>query len=136
MTCRTVEPTEAHSLGLVQRVVPDDELDRAVDELVTELLARPTLPMYQTKRAIDAVTSQMVGTDRAFADADALVSAVADEESHRARSALPRSHGPLGIDRNRSWLSVGEVRRSSGGWRTAPCSRRRVPWAAPAPARR
>lgn len=81
MTCRTVEPTEAHSLGLVQRVVPDDELDTAVDELVTELLARPSLPMYQTKRAIDAVTSQMVGTGRAFADADALVSAVGDEES-------------------------------------------------------
>lgn len=91
MTCRTVEPEEAHDLGLVQRVVPDDELDAAVEDLVTELLDRPTLPMYQTKRAIDAVTSQMVGTDRAFADADALVSAAGDEESREhARSYLER----------------------------------------------
>lgn len=81
MTCRSVEPHEALGLGLVQRVVPDDELDAEVDALVRELLDRPTLPMYLTKRAIDAVTSQMVGTGRAFADADALLSALGDDES-------------------------------------------------------
>ncbi len=84
MTCRSVGAHEAQRLGLVQRVVADEELDRAVEEIVSELLDRPRLPLYQTKRAIDAVTAQMVGTDRAFADADALVSAIGDDESRDA----------------------------------------------------
>lgn len=84
MTCRTVGAPEAQRLGLVQRVVADDELDAAAHEMVDGLLGRPRLPLYQTKRAIDAVTAQMVGTGRAFADADALVSAIGDDESREA----------------------------------------------------
>ncbi len=93
MTCRTVEPAEALALGMVQRVVPDEELDHAVDSLVALLADRPRLPMYMTKRAVDAVTSQMVGTGHAFGDADALVSALGDEESRESARRYLESLG-------------------------------------------
>jgi enoyl-CoA hydratase/carnithine racemase len=87
MTCRVVDATEAQRLGLVQRVVPEDRLDDEVEQLVEVLAAKPRGPMVATKRNIDAVTRQMVGTDRAFADADALVAALSDPGSMDAGEA-------------------------------------------------
>jgi enoyl-CoA hydratase/carnithine racemase len=87
MTCRPFDAEEARSLGLVNRVVPLDRLDAEVDALAGELSAKATLPIRATKRHVDAVTSAMIGKDRAWSDADALVTALYDPESRAAAVA-------------------------------------------------
>jgi enoyl-CoA hydratase/carnithine racemase len=84
MTCRIVDAVEARGLGLVQRVVPDGRLDDEVERLVDELSRKARGPMSATKRHVDAVTRQMVGSDRAWSDADGLVAALHDPESREA----------------------------------------------------
>ena len=53
-TGRRVTALEALELGLVQRVLPRDELMPAVQELAAELAARPTLALAWTKRLLRA----------------------------------------------------------------------------------
>lgn len=45
--------TEAQELGLVNRVVADDELDAFVDKWTTRLLASPPIALAQTKRLLN-----------------------------------------------------------------------------------
>jgi enoyl-CoA hydratase/carnithine racemase len=84
MTCRPFAAEEARSLGLLNRVVPLDRLDAEVDALAGELSAKAALPIRATKQHVDAVTSAMIGKDRAWSDADALVTALFDPESRAA----------------------------------------------------
>jgi enoyl-CoA hydratase/carnithine racemase len=85
ITCRPFSAEEALSAGLLNRVVGDDELDPAVEELASRVARMPTFPVWATKRHVDAVTRQAVGTDRAWGDADSLVSAMLDAECAAAR---------------------------------------------------
>lgn len=78
MTCRRFDAAEAARLGLVQRVVPEDQLDAAVEALVAQLVDKPPLALRSTKRGIDAVTSVMVARERTWSDADVLAAALAD----------------------------------------------------------
>lgn len=87
MTCRQFDAVEAGRLGLVQRVVSEDDLDATVEELVLILAAKANLPLLATKRNIDAVTATMIGRERTWADADGFVSAVHDDESRQAGMA-------------------------------------------------
>ena len=84
MTCRTFDAAEAAALGLVQRVVDEADLDATVDGLATDLAAKAAAALLATKRHVDAVTAQMVGRDRTWADADGLVRALHDPESRQA----------------------------------------------------
>lgn len=45
---------DARAMGLVNRVVPDGELDAAVDALVARLVAAPVESLRQTKQLLDA----------------------------------------------------------------------------------
>jgi enoyl-CoA hydratase/carnithine racemase len=87
ITCRPFDAAEAHAAGFLNRVVAEGELDNAVDTLVAQVVDKPGFPVWATKRHVDAVTSQMVGTDRSWGDADALVSASVDPECVAARDA-------------------------------------------------
>ncbi len=93
MTCRPFDADEARSLGLVNRVVPEADLDSAVDELVGSLLAMPTLALRATKRHVDAVAEQMVGTARTWSDPDVLTTALHDPESKAVRERYLRDRG-------------------------------------------
>lgn len=55
MTCRRYRASEALSLGLVHRVAPRAELDKAVRELVDTLLAKPFRPLSEMKARINAI---------------------------------------------------------------------------------
>jgi enoyl-CoA hydratase/carnithine racemase len=80
MTCRDFGADEAKAAGFVNRVVRDDELDGAVDELVATLERMPKLALLATKAHTNAVTESMVGTGRSWSDADGLLAGLRDPE--------------------------------------------------------
>ncbi|MEO5841321.1 MAG: enoyl-CoA hydratase-related protein, partial [Acidimicrobiales bacterium] len=70
---------EAKAMGLVNRVVPDDELDAAVAELATRLSRGPTLALSMTKRLLNnALTSSLSESLEAEAMAQAVNSSTDD----------------------------------------------------------
>ncbi|HEX3909848.1 MAG TPA: enoyl-CoA hydratase/isomerase family protein [Solirubrobacteraceae bacterium] len=54
MTARTIDAEEAERIGLINRVVPTDQLETATQELVEELLANSHIAVGRAKRVIDA----------------------------------------------------------------------------------
>lgn len=87
MTCRPFGADEAKAAGFLNRVVPDEELDDAVEQLAAELVTKSSLTLTATKRHTNAVAEGMVGTARSFSDADGLLTALHDPESRDAAAA-------------------------------------------------
>jgi enoyl-CoA hydratase/carnithine racemase len=85
LTCRPFDAVEAKAAGFLNRVVPAARLDAAAEELAQALAAKASHALLSTKRHVNAVTDQMVGTMRSWSDADGLVTAFADEECAAAR---------------------------------------------------
>ncbi len=54
MTAGMIDASEAHRIGLVNRVVPAEELDAATQALVDELLANSRIAVGRAKRVMDA----------------------------------------------------------------------------------
>jgi len=54
MTARLIDATEAERIGLVNRVVAPEQLERATQDLVDELLANSHVAVGRVKRVIDA----------------------------------------------------------------------------------
>lgn len=76
---RKVTGRAAADWGLIHRAVPDDELDRTVDELVATLTAAPTVALGLTKRCIHrALDSSLADAMEAEANALELSSRAAD----------------------------------------------------------
>jgi len=92
VTCRPFDAAEALSVGFLNRVVPPERLDAVVDELATGIGAKAPLAVEATKRHTNAVTAQMVGTARAWSDADSLAAALYDEDCRAARQAYLEQH--------------------------------------------
>jgi enoyl-CoA hydratase/carnithine racemase len=81
MTCRPFDGREAKEVGFVNRVVPDDQLDAAVEDLVAQLVDKSPYTLEVTKHHLRALAEEMVGAGRSFADADSLVTAGVDPSS-------------------------------------------------------
>lgn len=62
MTGATIDATEAHRIGLVNRVVPVDELQAATQGLVDELLANSPFAVGRAKRVMDASARPALAT--------------------------------------------------------------------------
>jgi enoyl-CoA hydratase/carnithine racemase len=84
LTCRPFTAQEAHAFGFVNRVVGVQQLDEAVEELVTQLERKSVLTLTATKRAVNATSEAIASTAGAWSDADSLLSALGDPESRRA----------------------------------------------------
>jgi enoyl-CoA hydratase/carnithine racemase len=54
MTANLIDAAEAHRIGLVNRVVPAEELERATQALADELLANSPVAVGRAKRVMDA----------------------------------------------------------------------------------
>jgi len=93
MTCRPFGAAEALAAGFLNRTVPASDLAGAVDELVGQLTGKSALTLTATKRHTNAVTESMVGTARAWNDADSLVTALRDPESRAAGAAYLKGLG-------------------------------------------
>jgi enoyl-CoA hydratase/carnithine racemase len=85
MTCRPFTSQEAKAMGFINRVVPFAELDNQVEELAAEIIAMPSVPVVITKEHVNAITRAMSAGLTAFADGEALLSALMDAESRQAR---------------------------------------------------
>ena len=93
LTCRPFDASEAKAAGFLNRLVPEAELDAHVEELARSLAGKASHTLVSTKRHVNAVTEQMVGTMRSWSDADGLVTALGDAECADARRAYLRSKG-------------------------------------------
>ena len=91
LTCRPFDAHEAKAAGFLNRLVPEAELDAAADELARSLAAKAAHALLSTKRHVNAVTEQMVGTMRSWSDADGLVTALGDDECAAARREYLRA---------------------------------------------
>jgi enoyl-CoA hydratase/carnithine racemase len=80
MTCRPFDASEAKAAGFLNRVVPADQLDQAVADLVETLASKPLYALTATKAHTNAVTAQMVGVGHAWSDADGLMAGLRDPE--------------------------------------------------------
>jgi enoyl-CoA hydratase/carnithine racemase len=79
LTAARLPADELLALGVVNRVVPRDELDRTVDELVAGLLARPPLAVQGAKAAVRGGWGQTTPVGmRAAADAQLVCLTSAD----------------------------------------------------------
>jgi enoyl-CoA hydratase/carnithine racemase len=76
-TGRTMPVEEAHTLGLVARVVAPEELEKAGQQIAEEIAAAPPLAMMLTKQAVDlgeettlanGIRIEMSGVERCLAD--------------------------------------------------------------------
>ena len=85
MTCRPFTAQEAKQMGFVNRVAPLDELDQCVERLASDIIAKPSVPVVITKEHVNAIARAMSAGLTAFADGEALISALADPESLQAR---------------------------------------------------
>jgi enoyl-CoA hydratase/carnithine racemase len=90
LTCRRFSAAEARELGLLNRVVAEEQLEDAVEELVTQLLEKSRLTLLATKRAVHAASEQMLSTTGAWSDADSLMTALSDPDSRRSAEAYLR----------------------------------------------
>lgn len=99
MTCRPFNAAEALEVGFLNRVVDAEELDRSVEEVAASLASKPKLALLATKRHINAVTQEMVGTMHSWSDADGLLGGLRDPEGNEsaarylARMKSERSKG-------------------------------------------
>lgn len=84
MTCRRFTPDEAKAAGFLNRVVPRAQLAAEVESLAARLLEMPSVPVTITKEHVNSVAHAMGAGSTAFADGDALLSAVFDPESLEA----------------------------------------------------
>ena len=57
MTGRTVSARDAENLGLVHKVVPATELDKAVDEMASQFASGPTKALGLSKRVVNRVAN-------------------------------------------------------------------------------
>ena len=86
-----VRTRRGQGAGFLNRVVDDDDLDAAVDELVATLVRMPKLALLATKAHTNAVTEAMVSTGRSWSDADGLLAGLRDPEGREsARRYLDR----------------------------------------------
>lgn len=87
MTCRPFDAAEAKTIGFVNRVVPEAQLDEEVGRLVSQLLAKSAYTLFCTKRQTNSVTEGMVATHRSWSEAELLLAAGRDTESQEAAAA-------------------------------------------------
>jgi enoyl-CoA hydratase/carnithine racemase len=94
ITCREFGPEEARQLGLLNRVVPADDLDAVVEELAATISAKPGFAVRSTKRHVNAVTEGLSQAGRSWADADGLLAGLRDPEGRESAAAyLQRVRG-------------------------------------------
>ena len=87
LTSRVIGAAEAHSLSILQRVVPELELDEAVMEWVRPVVRRPEGALRVTKALLNSYTAATRLADPSVLDAELMASVLV--ASHHARREHP-----------------------------------------------
>lgn len=93
MTGKPIDARTAFSIGLLNRVVPASELDRAVDELITDLVAASPIAVRRGKYALRAIESMSFHEMMAFAET-ALVPMIQTEDAKEGLTAFNEKRPP------------------------------------------
>ncbi|MDE0168902.1 MAG: enoyl-CoA hydratase/isomerase family protein [bacterium] len=84
MTCRPFTAREARDAGFVNRVVPAQDLDATVDELVSTLCAKPRYALLAVKQSVAEAAEEMLAGRGRTGEADMLAEAARDAGGRRA----------------------------------------------------
>jgi 2-(1,2-epoxy-1,2-dihydrophenyl)acetyl-CoA isomerase len=87
LTNRPLGAAEAEQMGVVSRVVPDDELDAATEAVVHSLATGPAAALAATKRLLRSSLEQSLESQLA-SEAEALVAAVATADGREGITAF------------------------------------------------
>lgn len=101
LTCREFGAAEAARLGVVNRVVPADEVDATARGLAETLAGRAEIVVRTTREQVHAAAEDLASTAGAAADADLLMDALADPEATLLRSTYLADRGVDTGDRSR-----------------------------------
>jgi enoyl-CoA hydratase/carnithine racemase len=89
-----ISAADAERVGVVNRVVPADELDRTVDDLVEQLLKAAPIALSQTKRLLDQAFSTTFA-EAVEAEAVAQVVNLSTSDVHEAVRAFMEKRDPM-----------------------------------------
>ncbi|GGV73457.1 enoyl-CoA hydratase/isomerase family protein [Streptomyces griseoloalbus] len=81
LTGRVVDAEEAHTLSILQKVVPEDALDAAVADWAKPVLRRPASALRVTKALMNSLTASARLADASVLDPE-LLAAVLTEQHH------------------------------------------------------
>jgi len=81
LLCEDIPAAKAEAWGMVHRVVPEAELDTAVDALVENLVAKPELAVYMTKTQLRGYARRDALGDASETDGDMLQRAARSEDA-------------------------------------------------------
>lgn len=84
MTCRRFSAEEAHSLGVLNKVVSKSELEKTCKDLADTIASKPIVPIIITKEHVNAVAATMGQESSSIADGDVLNGIVKDPDSQKA----------------------------------------------------
>lgn len=87
LTCRPFTAHEALAAGFLNRVVPPEQLQGAVDELIDLLLTKASYPLREVKAAVNEALEQSMAARGREVDARSLAGAYDDPGSQEAASA-------------------------------------------------
>ena len=84
MTCRPFSPEEAYQMGLINRVVPLEQLAAVTKEMAQQLAEKPVVPMVITKEHVNQIGKTMTAGMTGYADGDALIGLLSSPETLEA----------------------------------------------------
>jgi len=84
LTCRPFDAAEAERIRLLNRVVPEAELQSEALAVAAKLASQPAYALELTKRHVDAVAEEAGSTAQAFREWESLAAAFNDPESQAA----------------------------------------------------
>jgi enoyl-CoA hydratase/3-hydroxypropionyl-coenzyme A dehydratase len=85
ITCRRFSPAEAKAAGMLNRVVPADQVASEAGSLAKQILTMPAGPVVATKDSVNAVVNAMAPALTASSDGDSLLGALNDPAGVEAR---------------------------------------------------
>ena len=91
LMCDRFDAATAERYGLVNRVVPDDQLDAVVDDWAQRLAAKPAWALHMTKTQFRAYARATVIGDVTEGDGDMLTAASAEDPTRFAFPPKPKS---------------------------------------------
>ncbi len=94
LTSAQIDAEEAHRIGLAERLVSDEELEEAADDLAKIIAAQPPLAVRGAKRALSAATSGLSVQEGLLIEAEAQSVCLRSEDMKEAITAFIEQRSP------------------------------------------